>query len=169
MGSGKTTLGTAVSRRAGIPFIDLDHYIEQCQGMSVRDIFSINGEDGFRQLEREALTELAGRENLLVACGGGTPCFYDNMSLMNASGTTVFLETPAETLRRRLSAGRDTRPLIAAMDDGALLGFINETMERRMPYYGMATATFNTGGLDDEAGIGHAADLFINRFIKNGD
>lgn len=165
MGSGKTTLGTAVSCRAGIPFIDLDQHIERLQKMSVKEIFNLHGEAGFRRLEHEALVGLSAHQDVLIACGGGTPCFFDNMALMNSCGTTVFLEASTLTLHRRLVDGRDSRPLIASMDNDALMSFIKESMDRRVPYYSMAGHRFNTDRLDNSSEIDTAVDIFTKQFL----
>ena len=114
MGSGKTTLGRAVAARTGIRFIDLDDYIEEREGCSIREIFASRGEDAFRAIERDALQEVSRMADTLVACGGGTPCFGDNMDLLNRCGLTVYLDAPqggtcqtsANSRAERRGAGR---------------------------------------------------------------
>ena len=87
MGSGKSTLGRALAQATGLTFIDLDTYIEQRFHANVRDIFAQRGEDGFRRLERMMLHEVSEFEDVIVACGGGTPCFFNNMEHINSHGT----------------------------------------------------------------------------------
>ena len=117
MGCGKSTLGRNVSRLTGVEFIDLDSYIEGRYHSSVRDIFAEKGEEGFRDIERRMLHEVAEFENVIVACGGGTPCFFDNMDYMNSKGTTVFLNTSLPKLHTRLMRGRH-KPLGAPRGPG---------------------------------------------------
>ena len=89
MGSGKSTLGKALASRCEVRFIDLDDYIEERSGKTIKKIFATEGEAAFRDLERRMLVEVSGFDNVLVACGGGTPCFGDNMELMNEHGDFI--------------------------------------------------------------------------------
>ncbi|MDE6370597.1 MAG: AAA family ATPase [Duncaniella sp.] len=172
MGSGKTTLGRAVAARTGMPFIDLDDYIEEHEKCSIRDIFARHGEDYFRALEREALERLASGGDAdggltLVACGGGTPCFGDNMDVMNRRGVTVFLDAPHESLLRRLKEGRAMRPLIAALDDEELDRFIRSQMEWRRPHYGKARLSMDSSRLESPDEVAASVDEFL-KIIEYG-
>lgn len=163
MGSGKTTLGHAVEQRAGIDFIDLDDFIEQSQEMTITQIFAERGEEGFRELERAALLTLAQAPgDALIACGGGTPCFFGNMELMNELGVTVMLRASMETLIRRLTLMRSTRPLIARLTDSELENFIADNLAKRMPHYSKARVVFDSDLLETEAEIQQTATSFIN-------
>lgn len=164
MGCGKSTLGRTVSRITGIPFIDLDLYIEGRYHRSVRDLYAEMGEDGFRTIERNMLWEVADFEDVIVACGGGTPCFFDNMDLMNAKGLTIFLDAPVEILFSRLKRGRMKRPLIASKSDDELLLFIRSALDARMPHYRRALHTFSSASLENEVEIETAACRFITMF-----
>lgn len=148
MGSGKSTLGRALSRATGLQFIDLDLYIECRFHASVRDIFASQGEDAFRDIERRMLREVCDFEDVIVACGGGTPCFFDNMDIMNRSGVTVMLDASRPRLLERLKLGRRKRPLIAAMTDEQLEQYIADALEARMPHYSKAAVTFMADRLD---------------------
>ena len=92
MGSGKTTLGKALAQKLGVDFIDLDLYIETRYHKTVREIFAESGEERFRQIEKSLLHEVADFENVIIAAGGGTPCFFDNIDYMNGHGTCVYLK-----------------------------------------------------------------------------
>ena len=92
MGSGKTTVGRQLALALGRTFYDLDWYIEMRYHRSVAQLFAERGEDGFRELERNMLHEAAEFEDIVLSCGGGTPCFFDNMEYMNQAGETVFLD-----------------------------------------------------------------------------
>ena len=160
MGCGKSTMGRAVSALTGVPFIDLDNYIEQRFHLTVKEIFAQRGEDGFRDVERRMLQEVADFEDVIVACGGGTPCFFDNMEYMNTHGTTVFLNTPIDRLHSRLMRGRHKRPLIADKDDEDLMTFIKEALAKRMDHYSKAQISFSSERLENKSEIADTAREF---------
>ena len=153
MGCGKSTMGRAVSELTGLPFIDLDNYIERRYHHSVKEIFAERGESGFRDVERRMLQEVADFEDVIVACGGGTPCFFDNMEYMNEHGTTVFLNTPIPRLHSRLMRGRDK-------SDDELLVFIKEALAMRMGHYSKAQITFSSERLENKSEIANTAREF---------
>lgn len=115
MGAGKTSIGRRVATRLGLQFVDADQYIEAQTGVSVRMIFELEGEAGFRRRERQALSELCAREGLLIATGGGAVLDADNRALLARSGFVVWLRTAVERQLERLSRDR-SRPLLAASD-----------------------------------------------------
>ena len=106
MGSGKTTVGRQLAMALGLSFYDLDWYIEMRFHRSVARIFAESGEEGFRQIERNMLHEAAEFEDVVLSCGGGTPCFYDNMEYMNAQGQVVYLKAEPQVLIDHLRMGR---------------------------------------------------------------
>lgn len=142
MGCGKTTLGRALGALSSLRFVDLDSHIEARTHKTITELFRNEGEEKFRQIEHELLEELAGREDIIIACGGGTPCFHNNMELMNHAGLTVFIDTSRECIMRRLKAGRRRRPLVAALGDSELEAYVDTTFEQRRPVYDLAKATF---------------------------
>lgn len=164
MGCGKSTLGRNVSKLSGITFIDLDSYIEGRYHSSVKEIFATRGEEGFRDLERRMLHEAAEFEDVIVACGGGTPCFHDNMAYMNAKGKTVFMNTSLPKLHSRLMRGRHKRPLIADKSDDELRRFIVEALEKRMPFYSQAQVVFDGDLLENECEVSQTARRFMKMF-----
>lgn len=164
MGSGKSTLGRALAEATGLDFIDLDTYIERRFHANIREIFAREGEAGFRELERRMLEEVSQFQDVIIACGGGTPCFFDNIHTMNRSGQTVFLEASHSRLLERLKAGRRRRPLIAAMTDDELSAYITDALNRRMPHYSQASDTFCADWLDSRQMIDESVALFISRF-----
>jgi len=165
MCSGKTTLGRALARRLGRVFIDLDDYVADRAGMPVSEIFSRHGEVEFRRLERLSLGELAGRADApVVACGGGTPCYGDNIDRMNALGDTVLLQCARPRLLRRLREGRAARPLIADMDDAGLERFADSHERSRRPCYERARHRFDSTYLETEDEIRDTVSRFITQF-----
>jgi shikimate kinase len=135
MGSGKTTAGKLLAKKLGYCFADLDVLIEKQEGMAVTEIFALKGEDYFRKTEAEVLAGLLGRERLVIACGGGTPCFFDNMQKMKASGLTIYLKVSSGVLAQRLSAGQATRPLVAGIRGDRLNDHIRKLLAGREGWY----------------------------------
>ncbi len=141
MGSGKSTLGRQLAARLGLTFIDMDKFIEKRYFKTVSQLFADEGEECFRKKERVVLEELAGYEKVVVATGGGTPCFGDNMALMNQHGKTIFLDISAETLVARLYASKTDRPLINEKSREELTAYVENLLNQRCPYYQQATHT----------------------------
>lgn len=148
MGSGKTTIGRCLAQELGLQFIDLDLFIENRYRKKIRDIFAEMGETDFRIMERNALREIAGFENTLVSTGGGTPCFFDNMELMNRSGRTVYLKVSVNELAKRLHGGKQHRPLLAGKTPEELKSFIVENLALREPCYNQAQIRTDSFCLD---------------------
>lgn len=155
MASGKTTIGREVARRTGWAFIDLDERIELREGRSVSAIFAERGEEAFRRLERDCLEEVCRidhnhiHNHIIVATGGGVPCFFDNMERMNRAGTTVYLKFSPAALKLRIQlSSQDSRPLVAGKSDEELLRFVTESLARREPFYTQAAYTLQ--GTDEE-------------------
>ena len=149
MAAGKTTLGKALAKEMGLQFIDLDHYIENRYRCTVSQLFAQRGEEAFRQIERNMLHEVAEFEDVVIATGGGTPCFFDNMDYMNTQGVTVFLDASVDVIYTRLTIARVQRPLVAGKSAEELRTYIAEMLGRRMPYYSRATHTFCANRLEN--------------------
>lgn len=149
MGAGKTTLGKAFARAMGLTFVDLDWYIEERYHKTVGQIFTERGEDGFREVERRMLHEVGDFENVVISVGGGTPCFFDNMDYMNEVGETVFLDVDSKVLFRRLKVAKQQRPLLAKKTDEELMAFIQQALQKRLPFYTKARYVFNGELLED--------------------
>lgn len=148
MGAGKTTVGKALAADLGLTFYDLDWYITMRYHRSVPEIFAERGEEGFRDLERRMLHEVAEFENVVVSCGGGTPCFYDNMEYMNSLADTVYLKADPDVLAQHLKMGKGKRPLIEGKTPEELETYIQESLQAREPYYSQAKYTIDISVLD---------------------
>ncbi len=147
MGSGKTTLGKHLAKRLGLSFFDLDAEIELTKGQSVVKIFELEGEAGFRGIERQQLKSLIDKqEKMVLSCGGGTPCFYDNMRLMNASGLTIYLKMDPASLAYRLVNSKTIRPILRDKSEKELEDFVRQHLREREDMYNEAEITINALG-----------------------
>jgi shikimate kinase len=135
MGSGKSTTGRKLAKLTGLNFIDLDKYLEERYFKTIPLIFSEEGEKGFREKERRSLQEVSQFEDVVIGTGGGTPCFFDNMEMMNRSGFTVYLAPDTETLANRIFKSKNERPLVSGKSREELIGYINDTLKIRSPFY----------------------------------
>lgn len=139
MGSGKSHWGRLVSEKLHIPFFDLDEQIASHEGKSIAGIFAENGEEYFRLLEKDILHIIAeSHDNFVMACGGGTPCFYNNIDYMNQSGSTIWINTSIDTLFQRLIKEKEVRPLIKNLTNEQIRGFIIKKFSDRKIYYEQA-------------------------------
>ncbi len=145
--SGKTTLGRQLAAYYGREFLDLDHRIVAEAGRNIPEIFASEGEEGFRRREAAALAAVASQPGppLVVATGGGTPCFFDNLAVLHGSGFVLWLDVPLRELRRRLARRNQaaTRPLLAATattatPQQALADWLTQTHEARVGFYRQA-------------------------------
>jgi len=154
MGSGKTTFGHKLAKKLGYDLIDLDHLIESKAGMSIAKYFEKSGEPAFRKLEKATLQNIPFPDNVIIATGGGTPCFSDNMEWMNDHGTTVYLSLSPQALADRLQHGQAERPLIKDLNKQELIDFITEKLVSREEFY--KKAKFIVNGLD----------ITVEKFLK---
>jgi len=149
MGAGKTTVGKALAKELRMPFYDLDWYIESRMHKTVKAIFDERGEAGFRKIEHNMLHEVAEFEDIIISCGGGTPCFFDNIDYMNRQGETVYLKATPEVLYGHLKMGKTIRPLLLNKPADEVQVFIREQLAQREPYYSKAKYVLDVNLLDD--------------------
>ncbi len=149
MGAGKTTVGKALSKELGIPFYDLDWYIQSRMRKTVAQLFAERGEEGFRQVEYNMLHEVAEFENVIISCGGGTPCFFDNMDYLNQQGDVCYLKATPEVLYNHLLMGKVERPLIKGKSPEELISYITEQVGKREEFYTKARYTLDVSLMDN--------------------
>jgi len=149
MGSGKTTVGRALSKETGMMFYDLDWYIESRMHTTVSKLFSERGEEAFRKIEYNMLHEVAEFEDVIISCGGGTPCFFDNIDYLNQQGDVVYLKATPETLYKHLLMAKIERPLLKDKTPDELIAYITEHLQERKPFYEKARYTLDVNVLDD--------------------
>ena len=138
MGSGKTYWGKLWAEKSGLAFVDLDEIVEGDKGKSAAEIFAKDGEAHFRELESMALKTFTHKDNIIIACGGGTPCFNDNISWMNKTGSSVYLKSSPENILKRLITETEKRPLIKNLQGNELLFYISEKIKEREFFYQQA-------------------------------
>ena len=149
MGAGKTTVGKALSKELGIPFYDLDWYIENRRRKTIPQLFAEVGEEGFRKIEYNMLHEVAEFEDVIVSCGGGTPCFFDNIDYMNQQGQVVYLKADPEVLYKHLLMGKTERPLLKGKSPEQLIAFIKEQLAQRELFYNRANYSLDVSLMDN--------------------
>ncbi len=157
MGSGKSYAGRNLAEDLKIPCIDMDKHIEEEENRSIKDIFEQEGETYFRELERKFLAELNPADNLIISTGGGAPCYFDNIQVMNQKGLTIYLNRSKDVVMAQLLKGIDKRPLLKGKTPEEIWEFYDSKLSERRPFYEQATI--------------HAGDLGyrdISQMIKSG-
>ena len=144
MGAGKTTVGRMLAKDMGLMFYDLDWYITSRMRRTVAQIF----EEGFRRIERNMLHEVAEFENVVISCGGGTPCFFDNMDYLNLQSETVYLKATPEVLYAHLKMGKSVRTLLLNKTPEEVEAFVKQQLQQREPYYSKAKHVLDVNVLD---------------------
>ena len=139
MGCGKSTIGRKIARFAHLDFVDTDSLIEQRENATVADVMTYHGEEYFRRLESRYLHEVCELYgDFILSCGGGTPCFNNNMDYMNSQGVTIFINPSIDTIVKRLIRGKWKRPLVAKLSDDEIRDYVEKHLAQRMPYYSQA-------------------------------
>ncbi len=141
MGAGKSTVSVRLARKLGFERFDLDELFELRYKVSVHDFFQKYGQELFRKFESQLLKETVSIDNAVISCGGGTPCFYDNMYWMNQHGLTVYLKLSHQAIHSRLILSKKKRPLIAKKNPEELFLFIRNHLRQRNIYYSQAKIT----------------------------
>ena len=151
MGSGKSYWGHIWALEDGYSFYDLDAEIESVFELPVEQIFEKHGEDKFREMERYHLRKFENKHRCLVACGGGTPCFFDNMDWMKEHGTIVYLKASPDYILERVMDETEKRPLLKKVNASELLFFIEKKLKEREPVYMQADYVLEVTGLTNES------------------
>lgn len=137
-GAGKTTCGQSWSKQLGYKFYDLDVFIETVEGSTINRLFAQKGEQYFRQLEHDTLRQISQGTHRLIATGGGTPCFFDNIAFMKSKGLVIFLDPPLSHIHSRLQK-QSQRPLFEQVTSPEqLFQTIDKLYQQRLPYYTQA-------------------------------
>ena len=166
MASGKTTFGRALARKSGLQHIDLDFYIEQRFHTTIREIFATKGENEFRRIENAMLREVGEMSDVIISCGGGTPCFGDNMDYMNSRGTTVCLQASDDVIANRIIQAGNKRPLMAGKPKEEIISTLHQHMEVRKPFYDQASIIISGDRLENKSQIAETVDDFIKNYLE---
>jgi shikimate kinase len=156
MASGKTTVAKKLASKLEVEFVDLDKEIRKAEGMGIPEIFKIKGEQAFRKLERKELRKWLNKDNFVLACGGGTPCFFESMDEMNAAGVTIYLQMTAKAVVDRVQTAKDERPILKGLSEEKMLSKVAFQIEKREPFYSKAQWTINGVNLDIDELVGMA-------------
>lgn len=135
MGSGKTTIGKKLATRLGFLFIDLDGFIENKYRITIPELFNKYDEDAFRLVEHQSLQETFSFSNAVISTGGGTPCFYNNMELINQHGISVYIKMHKKSLYDRLINSKKKRPLLTDKSPEQIMNFIHNQLAERESFY----------------------------------
>ncbi len=165
MACGKTTFGRALARKLDRQFIDLDFYIEQRFRKRIPEIFAERGEEGFRQIERNLLQEVGEFDNVVISCGGGTPCFFDNMDYMSHRGVTIWLQATEARITERLLVNNANRPLIKGKSKEEIEQTVAKGLSEREEFYSRAGIHFSGEYLEDRRQIDSTVEKFLNNNI----
>lgn len=147
-GSGKSTISKELSSSLGFNLIDTDDRIMEQEHATIEELFQSKGESYFRKCEQKLLHELVSQQNLIISTGGGLPCFFDNMEIINQHGISVFLNVPTDAIVERLwSHQNQNRPLLQGKTKDQLQEFLNTKLKERLPYYQKASITLTGRGI----------------------
>lgn len=156
MGCGKTHYGRELSKKIQVPFFDLDEAIEEREGKTIPKIFEEEGEEYFRLLEKDVLHLITeSHETFVMACGGGTPCYFNNIDYMNKNGLTVWINCSIDCLHDRLVKVRGERPLLDHITDNQLRSYIVKKFGNRKIFYQQAAVILNEDDLTIDKLVDH--------------
>lgn len=149
MGTGKTYWCKKLAKKLKVGGYDLDFLIESHEERSIAEIFAEEGEAYFRRAESRILHWFKEKKSFVLATGGGTPCFLENMQWMNEQGITVWIDEPVEVLVARLLPEKEHRPLIKNLSDAELKQFLTDKLVQRYPFYHQATYHLQGDAISD--------------------
>ena len=159
MGVGKTTIGTKLAKILHYNFIDIDAFIQEEQNTSISEIFNLYGENYFRKIEQKALHQVLNLDNYVIATGGGTPCFYNNIDLINKKAESIYVSMPAKAIYSRLINAKTSRPLVKNKSENDLLQYIETTLSYREKFYNKCKIHVNALSLN----INELSQQIINK------
>lgn len=149
MGTGKTYWCKKLAKKLKVGGYDLDFLIESHEERTIAEIFAENGEAYFRRAESKILHWFREKKAYVLATGGGTPCYHENMQWMNEQGITIWIDEPVDTLLQRLKPEKQHRPLIKDLSDEELKQFLTEKLVQRYPFYHQATYHLKGDAISD--------------------
>jgi shikimate kinase len=148
MASGKSTAAKKLASKLGLQAVDLDAEIEKSAGMSIPDIFKVEGEKAFRKREQAELRKWLEQDGYVMATGGGTPCFFESMDEMNAAGVTIYLQMTPKAVVDRVLSSKEERPILKGLPEDKMLKKVEFQIGKRNAFYTRAQRTVNGVNLD---------------------
>lgn len=161
MYSGKTTVGRKIARKLNFDFRDIDNAFEEKYKISVVDFFMKYGETLFRKIEHDLLIELLSLEKTIISTGGGTPCYYNNMEIINKNGFSLYLKMSIKSIISRMNQSKKRRPVLEQLKNGSVEGFVTNQLLEREKYYNQANQVVKA----ESADINHIINLISDRFL----
>jgi shikimate kinase len=149
MGSGKSYWTKKMAKWIKSAGYDLDDLIEMNEEKTISEIFSEDGEEHFRKTEAKILRWFKEKKKYVLATGGGTPCFLDNMDWMKKEGIVIWLDESVEILVKRLLEGKEHRPLIADLSEKDVTKFVQDKLVERHSFYSQANYRLSTDQITD--------------------
>jgi shikimate kinase len=157
-GSGKSTWGKKLAKALQYNFVDLDKLIEQQEKIRIEDIFHLKGEEYFRDLEHVYLQKTIEINNVIISCGGGTPCYHNNMKMINENGMSFYLESSVKLLVDRILNSKSQRPMFMGLEKAKIEKKMEELLLERTPFYEQANHSFNIPK--------ESSQSFVNKAVK---
>lgn len=154
MASGKSTAAKKLASKLGLKALDLDAEIVKSSGMSIPEIFKSKGEKAFRKMEQTELRKWIEKDDYVMACGGGTPCFFESMDEMNTAGVTIYLQMSPKAVVDRVQSSKEERPILKGMREDKMLEKVEFQIKKREPFYTRAQWTINGVNLDLDELVG---------------
>ena len=148
MASGKSTAAKKLAKKLELEAVDLDKEISKTAGKSIPEIFKSEGEKAFRKREQSELRKWLDKDDFVMACGGGTPCFFESMDEMNGVGTTVYLQMTPKAVVDRVLESKEERPILKGLPEEKMLKKVDFQIGKREPFYKRATLIINGVNLD---------------------
>lgn len=161
MGSGKSHWGKIWANKNRLSYFDLDNEIEKAFDLTISQIFEKLGEEKFREMEKLYLRKFEKKNSFLLSCGGGTPCFFDNLDWMKSKGKVIYLKATPVRLLQRVMDEIDQRPILKGTNQSELLFFIEQKLKERSAFYEKADLSFDVEKLDENSLNATIADLLI--------
>jgi shikimate kinase len=156
MGTGKSSIGSLLAAQLECTFIDTDSVIEAQEGMTIRQIFSKNGEAQFREMEKRVLIELTEeyqRDGFVMSTGGGMPCFSENLNYMKKNGILIYIKSTIDNITERVKES-EARPIIHRIEKtGDVKSGLEALLKERERYYLQADITVTNTKKDEAAEI----------------
>lgn len=162
MASGKSFYGRKLANLLAWDFLDLDTQIVNAEGKNIEEIFEVFGEDYFREVEKRELHKTFELKKHIIAVGGGTPCYFDNMDLISKNGISIYINMHPKSLKDRVEQSNTKRPLVDSLTETELLKYIENKLSEREVFYNKANLKIKGEGLK-----AHSIKYYLELYMQN--